>query len=201
LQKVSSQFTHVLAAQSQHLPGSFFGMIIASPTRASLTPKCPSSKVNMLPVNKPRSRLKGFMLVHLLKSKLHRARVTDVNVDYEGSLTIDRDLMDRVGLSPCETILCSNAMNGARFETYAIPGERGSGAIVLNGAAALLGKPGDRLTIMSFADLDFAAAQLWKPRVIVLGEANRIAFERPEPEPALPAVSLPVCLAEQVAVP
>ena len=79
------------------------------------------------------------MLVHMLKSKLHRARVTDANVDYEGSLTIDCDLMNRVGLLPYEKILCSNAMNGARFETYAIPGDPGSGVIVLNGAAALLG--------------------------------------------------------------
>ena len=62
------------------------------------------------------------MLVHILKSKLHRARVTDANLDYEGSLTIDRDLVDRAGLLPYERILCTNATNGARFETYAIPG-------------------------------------------------------------------------------
>jgi aspartate 1-decarboxylase len=114
------------------------------------------------------------MLIHLLKSKIHRARVTAGDVDYEGSLGIDRDLMDKVGLLPYERILCSNMANGERFETYAIAAERGSGQIVLNGAAALLGKRGDRLTIMSFAEVDSAEAKSWKPQVIVLGEGNVI---------------------------
>ena len=74
------------------------------------------------------------MQVHLLKSKLHRAQVTAASVDYEGSLTIDQDLMDRISLYPFERILCSNLANGQRFETYAIPGARGSGSIELNGA-------------------------------------------------------------------
>src|SRR6185436_14163024 len=90
------------------------------------------------------------MQVHLLKSKIHRAQVTAANVDYEGSLTIAADLMEKVGLFPFERILCGNLANGQRFETYAIPGERGSGAIILNGATAHLGKAGDRLTIMSY---------------------------------------------------
>lgn len=118
------------------------------------------------------------MLVHLLKSKIHRAQVTGGNVEYEGSLTIDRDLMDKVGLLPYEKILCSNQANAARFETYAIPGERGSGQIVLNGAAAHLGKPGDRLTIMSFTEVTAAEAKFWNPHVIVLGERNTIINER-----------------------
>src|SRR6266702_8795220 len=118
------------------------------------------------------------MLVHLLKSKIHRAQVTAANVDYEGSMTIDRALMDKVGLLPYEKILCSNMSNAARFETYAIPGERGSGEIVLNGAAAHLGKPGDRLTIMSFTELDASEAKVWEPRVIVLDEHNNIVNER-----------------------
>ena len=118
------------------------------------------------------------MLVHLLKSKVHRAQVTGGNVNYEGSLSIDLDLMDKVGLMPYERILCSNMANGERFETYAIPGKRGTGEIVLNGAAALLGKPGDRLTIMSFTEVDIAQAKTWKPRVIVLGEKNAIVDER-----------------------
>lgn len=118
------------------------------------------------------------MLVHLLKSKIHRAQVTAGNLEYEGSLTIDRDLMDKVGLLPYERILCSNMANAARFETYAISGERGSGAIILNGAAAHLGKPGDRLTIMSFTEVDASEAKFWKPRVIVLGEKNAIVDER-----------------------
>lgn len=93
-------------------------------------------------------------------------------------MSIDRDLMDKVGLLPYEKILCSNLANAARFETYAIPGERGSSQIVLNGAAAHLGKPGDQLTIMSFTETDAVEAKFWKPRVIVLGEGNAIVNER-----------------------
>lgn len=118
------------------------------------------------------------MLVHLLKSKIHRAQVTAANIAYEGSLTIDQDLMDKAGLLPYERILCSNMANAERFETYAIPGERGSRAIILNGAAAHLGKPGDRLTIMSFTEVEASEAKSWKPRVIVLGEENAIVNER-----------------------
>jgi aspartate 1-decarboxylase len=114
------------------------------------------------------------MLIHVLKSKIHRARVTAGDVEYEGSLGIDRDLMDKVGLLPYERILCGNMANGERFETYAIAAERGSGQIILNGATARLGKPGDRLTIMSYAALELAEAKSWKPQVIVLGEGNAI---------------------------
>ncbi len=118
------------------------------------------------------------MLIHVLKSKIHRAAVTGGKLDYEGSLTIDRELMDRVGLIPYERILCSNMANGERFETYVITGERGSGAIVLNGAAARLGKVGDRLTIMSFTEVEASKARKWKPRVIVLGKNNQVVTER-----------------------
>jgi aspartate 1-decarboxylase len=126
----------------------------------------------------PKSFKLTVMLVYLLKSKLHRAQVTAANLDYEGSMTIDRDLMDKVGLFPYEKILCSNMANGERFETYAIPGERGSGQIVLNGAAAHLGKAGDRLTIMSFTQVDALEAKFWKPHVVVLGKNNAIVSER-----------------------
>lgn len=118
------------------------------------------------------------MLVHILKSKIHRATVVGANVSYEGSMTIDEDLMDKVGLLPYEKILCSNMANAARFETYVIPGRRGSREIVLNGAAALLGKPGDRLTIMSFTEMEVAHAKSWTPRIIVLDETNRITDQR-----------------------
>ena len=118
------------------------------------------------------------MLVYLLKSKIHRAQVTGANTAYEGSLTIDRDFMDKVGLLPYEKILCSNLANAARFETYAIPGDRASGDIILNGAAAHLGRPGDRLTIMSFTQVHASKARSWKPRVIVLGDNNSILNER-----------------------
>ena len=120
----------------------------------------------------------AFMLIHLLKSKIHRARVTASSLDYEGSLTIAKDLMAKVGLVPFERILCSNLANGARFETYAIPGTAGSGTIVLNGAAARRGKVGDRITIMSFTEVEAAKAKHWKPRVIVLGAQNTIIHER-----------------------
>ena len=117
-------------------------------------------------------------MIHLLKSKIHRAQVTGTSLEYEGSLTIDKDLMEKVGLLSNERILCSNLANGERFETYAIPGVRGSGTIELNGAVAHLGKTGDRLTIMAFAEVASAKARRWKPRVIVLGKKNRIINER-----------------------
>ena len=118
------------------------------------------------------------MQVCLLKSKIHRATITDGNLKYEGSLTIAADLMEKCGLIPYERILCSNMANGNRFETYAIPGDPGSGQIVLNGAAAFQGKTGDVLTIMSFAHVPKHKVQHWKPRIIVLGKRNRIVKER-----------------------
>jgi aspartate 1-decarboxylase len=118
------------------------------------------------------------MHIFLLKSKIHRAEVTGGNVSYEGSMTIDRDFMDKVGFVPFEKILASNMANGERFETYVIPGERGSGAIILNGAAAHLGKPGDLLTIMTFTMVEDKEAANWQPRVIVLGKGNQIINER-----------------------
>ncbi len=119
-----------------------------------------------------------FMLIHMLKSKIHRAQVTAGDVNYEGSLGISRDLMDKVGLLPYERILCGNMANGDRFETYAIPAEPGTGQIILNGATARLGKPGDRLTIMSFTEIEHGEAKFWHPRVIVLGENNAVVNER-----------------------
>ena len=118
------------------------------------------------------------MQLHLLKSKIHRALVTGASLNYEGSLTIDSGLMARVGLLPHERVLCSNLANGNRFETYAIPGKRGAGEIVLNGATAHLGKAGDRLTIMSYAVLDSVEARTWQPRIVVLGENNVIVAQR-----------------------
>jgi len=118
------------------------------------------------------------MQIHLLKSKIHKARVTAASVDYEGSLTIPLDLMDRVGLVPYERILVGNMANGARFETYAIPGDTGSAQFQLNGATAHLGKPGDTLTIMAFALADSSQGPGWTPRVVILDPQNRIANER-----------------------
>jgi aspartate 1-decarboxylase len=118
------------------------------------------------------------MQVCVLKSKIHRATITGGDLKYEGSLTIDSDLMESCGLVPYERILCSNLANGNRFETYAIPGDPGSGDIVLNGATVFQGKKGDLLTIMSFTSVDERKSKAWKPRVIVLGEGNRIVNER-----------------------
>src|SRR5436189_6419534 len=109
------------------------------------------------------------MQVCLLKSKIQRATITDGNLKYEGSLTIAADLMEKCGLIPYERILCSNMANGNRFETYAIPGDPGSGQIVLNGAAAFPGKRGDILTIMSSAHVPKDRGPLWEPRASVRG--------------------------------
>jgi aspartate 1-decarboxylase len=118
------------------------------------------------------------MLVQILKSKIHRASVTGASLNYEGSLTIAIDLMEKVGLLPYERVLCGNMANGERFETYAIPGKRGSGEIILNGATARLGQVGDLLTIMTFANVDIEQAKNWQPKVIVLGKNNQIIEER-----------------------
>jgi len=118
------------------------------------------------------------MDVFLLKSKIHRATVTGGDVNYEGSLTISADLMEQIGLQEYEKILCGNLANGHRFETYAIPGKRGAGEIIMNGAVAHLGKKGDLLTIMSFAAVGKRKAAKWKPRVIVLGKGNKVVNKR-----------------------
>ena len=118
------------------------------------------------------------MDVFLLKSKIHRATVTGGDVNYEGSLTISGDLMDKCGLQEYEKILCGNMANGNRWETYAIRGKAGKGEIVMNGAVAHLGKKGDVLTIMNFAAVSAKKAKKWKPRVIVLGKGNKVVSTR-----------------------
>ena len=118
------------------------------------------------------------MDIFLLKSKIHRATVTGGDVNYEGSLTISSDLMDKCGLQEYEKILCGNMANGNRWETYAIRGKKGTGEIIMNGAVARLGKKGDVLTIMNFAGFTKAEAKKWKPRVIVLGKKNKVVSTR-----------------------
>ncbi len=115
------------------------------------------------------------MLVTMLKSKLHNATVTDVQLEYEGSLSIDSDLMSAVRILPYEKILVANLRNGERFETYAIPAPRGSGTICLNGAAAHLGARGDRLIVFAFAEMSLDKALAHKPLVLVLGPENKPA--------------------------
>ena len=113
------------------------------------------------------------MFSTLLKAELHNARVTDANVDYEGSLTIDRDLMDAVKILPYEKILLANIQNGSRIETYAIPGERGKGTICLNGATAHCGAVGDRVTIFTFCSIPTDEAVAHRPLILRLDESNR----------------------------
>lgn len=112
------------------------------------------------------------MLIEVLKSKILRAETTDARVDYEGSLAIDEDIMDKVGMLRYEKILVGNISNGKRFETYAIPAERGSKMFSIRGAAAHLGSVGDLLVIMSFAQVDEKEAATFKPRTITLSEGN-----------------------------
>ena len=123
------------------------------------------------------------MFIQILKSKLHLATVTEACVDYEGSMTISRDLMELAGILPYEKVLCGNMANGNRFETYAIPGEPKLGQIILNGATAHLGNTGDRLTIMTFASLSKEEASRWTPKVLVLDEKNQIVRKRGIPVP------------------
>ena len=115
------------------------------------------------------------MTVALLKSKLHRIRVTEAKLDYTGSLTIDEDLMDAVGILNYEKLLGANVDNGERFETYAIRGPRGSGVCCLNGAAAHKGKVGDKLIVMTWAQVSEEEARTFTPRIGVVGEGNRLA--------------------------
>ena len=114
------------------------------------------------------------MLCTLLKAKLHHLRVTQAEKEYEGSLTIDEDLMDAVGIQNFEKLLVANLDNGKRFETYAIRGPRGSGVACLNGAASYKGTIGDRLIVMVWCQLDEVERAHHHPRVVRLDEKNRI---------------------------
>jgi len=118
-------------------------------------------------------RKEKAMQSFLLKAKIHHARVTQAELDYDGSLTIDTDLMDLVRIVPFEKVLVTNLENGNRFETYAIAGERGSGTICLNGATARLGKVGDRIIIFTFAQLSDEEIAGHKPRIVRLDAHNR----------------------------
>lgn len=108
----------------------------------------------------------------MMKSKLHRATVTEANLNYVGSITIDEDLMGLADLWANEKVQIVNNNNGARFETYVIPGERGSGVICLNGAAARLVQPGDKVIIISYAMMDEEEARAYQPKVVILDENN-----------------------------
>jgi aspartate 1-decarboxylase len=111
---------------------------------------------------------------HLMKSKIHRATITSADLHYEGSLTVDEDLLDAADLVEYEEIQVVNVNNGQRFSTYVIPGPRGSGVIQLNGAAARLGMAGDLVILISYAVFDEKEAERHNPRVVFVDAQNRI---------------------------
>lgn len=114
----------------------------------------------------------------MLKSKIHRATVTDANLNYEGSLTIDADLMEAANILNYEQIKIYNIHNGARFDTYAIAGPAGRGDICLNGAAARMGAPGDLIIIATYSNLDEAEALRHKPIVVHVDSKNKKTVAR-----------------------
>ncbi|HEU4631266.1 MAG TPA: aspartate 1-decarboxylase [Gemmatimonadaceae bacterium] len=111
----------------------------------------------------------------MCKSKIHRAVLTGADLHYEGSLTVDRDLMDAADLREFEKVQVVNVNNGARLETYVIEGPRGTGTLQLNGAAARLGMPGDHVIVISYAEYDEAELEDFEPRIILMTDGNRIA--------------------------
>jgi aspartate 1-decarboxylase len=108
------------------------------------------------------------------KSKIHRATVTHADLDYEGSVTIDEDLMDAAGIWDYEAVHVWNITRGTRLQTYAIRGERGSGVICINGAAAHLNRPGDLVILATFAEMEEAEARVHQPKVVLVDRANKI---------------------------
>ena len=119
----------------------------------------------------------------LMKSKIHRARVTGADLHYVGSITIDEDLMVAADLLPNEKVQVVDIDNGARLETYVIPGAPGSGDMCLNGAAARLVQPGDLVIVVSYAEFEDAEARVFEPTVVMVDEQNRIT-ELTTTEPA-----------------
>ncbi|MCA0990749.1 aspartate 1-decarboxylase [Bacillus hwajinpoensis] len=114
------------------------------------------------------------MFVTMMKGKIHRARVTEANLNYVGSITIDEDIIEAVGMLPNEKVQIVNNNNGARLETYIIPGERGSGVVCLNGAAARLVQEGDVVIIVAYAMMSEEEAKQYTPRVAIMNEHNTI---------------------------
>ncbi len=114
------------------------------------------------------------MLRQMLRAKIHRARVTDACLEYEGSLTIDEELLDAAGILPYELVLVSNLNNGERFATYAMAGKRGSGEIVLNGPTARKGVVGDKVIIFCYEYYGEDEAKRHRPRIIQVNDDNKI---------------------------
>ncbi|MEJ2856759.1 MULTISPECIES: aspartate 1-decarboxylase [unclassified Saccharothrix] len=115
------------------------------------------------------------MLRTMLKSKIHRATVTQADLHYVGSVTVDVDLMEAADLLPGEMVAIVDVTNGARLETYVIPGERGTGVIGINGAAAHLVKPGDLVILIAYGQMDDAEARAYQPKVVFVDADNKVA--------------------------
>jgi aspartate 1-decarboxylase len=122
----------------------------------------------------------------MLKSKIHRATVTEADLHYVGSVAIDRDLMDAADLLEGEQVAIADITNGARLETYVIPAPRGSGTITINGEAAHLVQAGDLVIIMNYAAMDDAEAKKWKPIVVHVDENNRVISLGNDPSEPVP---------------
>ena len=118
------------------------------------------------------------MMRHMFTSKLHRATVTEANLNYMGSITIDEDLVDAAGMYLHERVQIVNNNNGARLETYIIPGPRGSGVVCLNGAAARMAAVGDIVIIIAYAGMDEKEARGFVPKVVMVDDKNHILRER-----------------------
>ena len=114
------------------------------------------------------------MILNLLKAKIHCATVTEANLQYMGSITIDEELMEKAGILPNERVQVVDNNNGSRLETYTIPGPRGSGVICLNGAAARCVQPGDVVIIMAYAFFSEEEAKTFKPTVVMVDEKNKV---------------------------
>jgi len=127
------------------------------------------------------------MMRSLLNGKIHRARVTTAEVDYEGSISLDRDLMAAAGLLENERVQVVDVSNGARLDTYAIPAPAGSGTVQINGAAAHLVEVGDLIIVMSWALVDDEEARDWHPTVVVVDDKNRVREVRRDRADLLPA--------------
>ncbi|HEX9917290.1 MAG TPA: aspartate 1-decarboxylase [candidate division Zixibacteria bacterium] len=113
------------------------------------------------------------MLITICKSKIHRVKVTEADLDYEGSITIDVEILKKADILPYEKVQVVNNNNGARFETYVIPGKKGSGVICLNGAAARLGEVGDILIIISYCELEKEEAAKYRPKIVLVDKKNK----------------------------
>ena len=114
------------------------------------------------------------MIYTMMHGKIHRATVTEANLNYVGSITIDEDLLNAAGILPGEKVQIVNNNNGARLETYTIPGKRGSGVICLNGAAARCALEGDIVIIIAYAQMDEKEAKALEPKVVLVGKRNHI---------------------------